>query len=135
MAEGSAAAEDSEEEPAPSATPTATTAAAPAALTQVAAATPPQVYMQRCAVCHTWEKGGAARLGPNLYGVYGEKMGEGSFAFSQAVKNAALPMDDATLHAWLENPRKLIPGNRMSFPGLRDEAQRQEIIDFLKALK
>ncbi|MBB3859338.1 cytochrome c [Novosphingobium hassiacum] len=95
------------------------------------AATPPAAWA-RCAVCHAAEKGAPAKLGPNLYGVYGHKMGQGSYAFSDALKASALTLDDATLDKWLENPRALVPGNRMSFPGLKDAAKRAEIIAYLK---
>lgn len=120
--------------PKPTASPTAAVAAAaaPATVTKVAASTVPEIFEQRCAACHTATRGGEDMLGPNLYGTYGRKMGEGSFDFSDAVKNSGLTMDEATLHAWLESPRKLVPGNRMSFPGLKDAAKRQEIIDYLK---
>lgn len=125
--------------PTPSATPTpeASPSAAPA---KVAAAAPPPVAVAapasfaRCAVCHDAKKGGVDKLGPNLFGVYGHKMGEGSFAFSDAARNSGLTLDAATLDKWLENPRALVPGNRMSFPGLKDAAKRQEIIDYLKQL-
>ena len=105
---------------------------APAAeVVKVAAVSPPASFA-RCAVCHTTEKGGEDKLGPNLFGVYGKPAAEGSFAFSPAFKDAGLVLDEPTLHKWLENPRALVPGNRMSFPGIKDAAKRQEIIDFLK---
>lgn len=93
---------------------------------------PPAIFKQRCAVCHTIEKGGADKLGPALYGTYGHPAAQGSFNFSTAFKEAGLTLDEPTLHAWLENPRKLVPGNRMSFPGLKNAEQRQEIIDYMK---
>lgn len=129
-----------EESAAPSPTPSvaakpkhapAPTPSAAATMTQVAA-TVPATFTQRCAVCHNAEKGGEDKLGPNLYGVYGHKMGQGSFSFSEALKASGLTMDDATLDKWLENPRALVPGNRMSFPGLKDAAKRKEIIAYLK---
>ncbi|AKM11826.1 hypothetical protein AB433_13175 [Croceicoccus naphthovorans] len=99
---------------------------------EVASAAPPASYA-RCAVCHTANKGAEDKLGPNLWGVYGTKAGAvGEFSFSSALKESGVTWNDANLHAWLENPRKFIPGNRMSFPGLKDEAKRQEIIDYLK---
>ena len=52
---------------------------------------------------------------------------------SDALKNSGLKWDEATLDKWIENPRALVPGNRMSFPGLKDAAKRQEIIAYLKA--
>lgn len=119
--------------PTPTATPSATpikAAAAPASAPMAAVVAP--AAFGRCAICHTADKGGEDKLGPNLWGVYGKKAGQGSFAFSDALRNSGLTLDDATLNAWLENPRALVPGNRMSFPGLKDAAKRQEIIDYLK---
>ncbi|MDT0510041.1 c-type cytochrome [Novosphingobium sp. MMS21-SN21R] len=96
------------------------------------AAAPPPASWARCAVCHAAEKGAPDKIGPNLYGVYGHKMGQGSYAFSDALKSSGLTLDEATLDKWLENPRALVPGNRMSFPGLKDAAKRAEIIAYLK---
>lgn len=115
--------------PAPAA---AVAAAAPAAeVIKVAENSQPAAYA-RCVVCHTANKGGEDKLGPNLYGVYRTPAAQGSFAFSEALKGSGLTWDEATLHKWLENPRALVPGNRMSFPGIKDAAKRQEIIDYLK---
>lgn len=136
--------ETAEPEPEPTPTPTPTKTAEPkkeAAAepksdpVQVFELTPPASY-SRCAVCHTWEKGGENKLGPNLWGTYGKQAGfHAGFKYSDAMKDSGVTWDEASLHQWLENPRKFIPGNRMSFPGLKDEAKRQEIIDFLKKLK
>lgn len=122
--------------PAPEASPTAEpdkAAAAPAAeVVKVAATVAPPASFGRCAVCHTTDKGGEDKLGPNLYGVYGKPAAKGSFAFSDQFKGAGLVLDEPTLHKWLENPKALVPGNRMSFPGIKDAAKRQEIINYLK---
>lgn len=96
------------------------------------AAPPAPASFARCAVCHNVAKGAPNKLGPNLYGTFGHKMGQGSFAFSDAVKKSGLTLDEKTLDKWLENPRGLVPGNRMSFPGMKDAAKRKEIIDYLK---
>lgn len=140
----------------PAATPTATvtpaatasatpasapkTEAAPAASAKtetvaVAAAVQPKSFL-RCAACHTVDKGGENKLGPNLWGVTGKPAGVHSgFAYSPALTEAGITWTDANLDAWLENPRKLVPGNRMSFPGIKDPAMRKELIDYLKALR
>jgi cytochrome c len=129
--------------PAPEATPaaeaekaaaaTAKPAAAPMAeVVKVAATVAPPASFGRCAVCHTADKGGEDKLGPNLYGVFGKPAAKGSFAFSDQLKGAGLVLDEPTLHKWLENPKALVPGNRMSFPGIKDAAKRQEIINYLK---
>ncbi|WP_404479893.1 c-type cytochrome [Novosphingobium sp. BL-52-GroH] len=113
--------------------PSAMAELVPAAQAKPAAApAPPPVSFARCAVCHNTAKGAPNKLGPNLFGTYGHKMGQGSFTFSDAVKKSNLTLDDATLDKWLENPRALVPGNRMSFPGLKDPAKRKEIIAYLK---
>jgi cytochrome c len=104
----------------------------PAAEAAAPPASPPPASFARCAVCHNVAKGAPNKLGPNLFGTYGHKMGQGGFAFSDAVKKSNLTLDDKTLDRWLENPRALVPGNRMSFPGLKDPAKRKEIIDYLK---
>ncbi|MGY6550647.1 MAG: c-type cytochrome [Erythrobacter sp.] len=117
---------------APVAAPAAMTAAAPAAeLVKVAEVSHPASY-NRCVTCHTANKGGEDKLGPNLYGVYRSPAAQGSFSYSSALKESGLVWDEANLHKWLENPRAMVPGNRMSFPGIKDAAKRQEIIDYLK---
>ncbi len=119
-----------DEEPVAAVKPVSAPAPAPTP-EKIAEATPPASY-NRCAVCHTANKGGEDKLGPNLYGTYGSAAAQGGFSYSSALKDSGLTWDEATLHSWLENPRALVPGNRMSFPGIKDAAKRQEIIDYLK---
>ncbi|HKT86587.1 MAG TPA: hypothetical protein VJQ77_10955 [Novosphingobium sp.] len=119
--------------PSPKPTPTAEpAAAAPASQpAKVARAAPPPEF-GRCSVCHSAEKGAPNRIGPNLFGTYGKKAAQGSFNFSDALKNSGLTLDEATLDKWIENPRALVPGNRMAFAGIKDPAARKAIIDYLK---
>ena len=85
-----------------------------------------------CAGCHSL-KPGEIRVGPSLAGLIGRKAGSGpGFRYSMALKNAAIVWDEKTLDAWLANPRKLIPGNRMPFLGLKKGEQRVDVIAFLK---
>jgi cytochrome c2 len=99
----------------------------------VAAAAPPASFTQ-CRVCHTVEPGKNG-IGPSLVGVFGATAGhEPSFAYSTAMKESGKVWNEANLDAYLENPRSYMPGNKMSFAGLRDPAKRKEVIDYLKTL-
>jgi cytochrome c len=121
------------------AVPAAAAAPAGAAAGPVAAADPAkgEAAFKKCQSCHTINQGGANGIGPNLFGVHGEKVaGErGGFAFSDALKAKGGVWDDATLDAWLKNPRAFAPGTKMSFAGLSDDAERANVIAYIKAQK
>lgn len=86
----------------------------------------------RCKACHVLEPGGR-KVGPSLYGVIGRQAGtlEG-FRYSPAMANADFVWTEEKIKEYLENPRKFIPGNRMAFPGLRSEQQRDDVVAYLK---
>ena len=86
----------------------------------------------RCRSCHTITPGGPNMTGPNLHGVIGRVAGthEG-FNYSKAVKAAGFVWDDDHIDHWLQNPRTFLPGNKMTFPGLPDAADRRDVIAFL----
>ncbi|MEY3657353.1 MAG: hypothetical protein RL425_114 [Pseudomonadota bacterium] len=90
----------------------------------------------QCAACHAVAKGAPHGLGPNLWGVAGTKAGElAGYQFSPALKASGIVWDEENLNKWLENPRALVPGNKMSFSGIRDEAKRKELVTWLLAQK
>ncbi|MDE1147321.1 MAG: cytochrome c family protein [Azospirillaceae bacterium] len=90
----------------------------------------------RCKACHSAEKDGADKLGPNLWGVVGRKSAsKEGFSYSPAFKGANLTWDPATLDTYLTGPSKLIPGNRMAFPGLPNPQDRADVIAYLSSLK
>jgi cytochrome c len=103
--------------------------------TETAAADAKPAAFAQCAACHSVEPGKNG-VGPSLAGVYGTKSGEVvGYAFSEAMKNAKLTWDDATLDTYLTAPMKTIPGTKMSYGGMSDAAQRKAVIDYLKTLK
>ena len=90
------------------------------------------IFKQKCSVCHKIGEGAKTLVGPELNGVVGRHSGsiEG-FNYSEANKNSGLTWDAATLQTYLTNPKALVPGTKMIFPGLPNEADRTNIIAYL----
>ena len=109
-------------------------AAAPSELTGPAAVG--RAQFSQCAVCHSVRAGEPARIGPNLFGVYGRAAGsDDGFAYSEAMRNAGIVWTDNNLDAFLENPQGFMRGNRMAFAGERNAEKRAAIIAYLKTLQ
>lgn len=86
----------------------------------------------KCASCHSI-KPGRSGIGPSLAGIYGKPAArDPNYRYSDALRNADLVWDAATLDRFLTRPRDLVPGNRMTFAGLSDPAQRAQIIAFIE---
>src|SRR5688500_18937803 len=87
-----------------------------------------QAVFSRCKICHTIEPGGRNVVGPNLHGIFGRKAGTlPNFAFSPAMKESGIVWDDDTLTKYLRDPKQFIPGDRMAFPGIKNEDQLSDL--------
>jgi cytochrome c len=121
-----------------------TAAAAPAGpepiapLMEKASADAGKAKTQLCAACHTFDKGGPNRIGPNLYGVIGSPIAEdrGGFAFSSALqgkgKGQTWTLDN--LNAWLFKPQEFAKGTKMTFIGLPKAEDRANVVAYLNSL-
>lgn len=87
----------------------------------------------QCRSCHSIDADAPSRAtGPNLHGIIGRKIGtEADFEYSQAAASADFTWDAANLDQWLTSPQAFLPGNRMSFVGVRNEKQRRDLIAYL----
>jgi cytochrome c len=92
-----------------------------------------QLFARACAACHSL-KPDANMTGPSLAGLWNRKAGGlPNFArYSPAMKAAHVTWGDETLDAWITDPAAMIPGNRMTFPGIKDAQARTDLLSFLK---
>ncbi|MFU8779293.1 MAG: c-type cytochrome [Roseovarius sp.] len=86
----------------------------------------------KCKACHQVGEKAKNRVGPMLNGTVGQPAGavEG-FKYSDALSGSGLVWDEATLAAYLADPKATVPGNKMAFVGLRKDEEIADVIAFL----
>ncbi len=90
---------------------------------------------RKCKSCHSSEKGGANRVGPNLWDVLGrDKGGKEDFKYSDAMKLKGGSWTYTDLDHFLANPRTYVRGTKMSLKGISDPVERASLIGFLRSL-
>jgi len=89
---------------------------------------------KRCRACHTLDEGGKNKVGPNLWGIYGAKTAsKEGFAYSKAMKAADITWDEESIDGYLKKPSQYMPGNKMTFIGLKKQEDRDAVQAYMKA--
>lgn len=89
---------------------------------------------KKCISCHSFDKGGDNKIGPNLWAIVdGPKAHRSDFAYSGALQSAGGHWDVESLYHFLHKPSKYLPGTKMSFAGLRKPEDLADIIAYLKS--
>jgi cytochrome c len=89
-----------------------------------------ELYESRCAGCHSLDQD---RIGPRHRGLIGRKAGAvPGFEYSSALRASRIVWSSQTLDAWLSNPERLIPGQRMNY-SVADAADRAALVAYLEA--
>ncbi len=102
-------------------------------------ATAGEAVFKKCQACHSGEKGGPNKVGPDLWDIVGRKAAshEG-FAYSAAMKDhskgGTVAWDYESLNQFLTAPKKYVPGTAMGFAGLKKDDERANLIAYLRTL-
>src|SRR5436190_1844138 len=94
-----------------------------------------QDTFKKCLQCHTPDKGGRILTGPNLWGIVGRARGTmPGFPYSEAMKSHPGNWTFEELAKYLHDPKADIPGNKMAFAGVKDDAELADLLVYLRKL-
>lgn len=90
---------------------------------------------QICRACHSFDRDGPNMIGPALFGFFGTEVGtRAGFEYSAAMRDADFVWTPEALNAWLAQPGRFLPGNRMTFAGVLRQSDRDDLIAYLLAV-
>jgi cytochrome c len=88
-----------------------------------------------CTTCHTFEKGGAVKIGPPLWDVVGRPIASfPGFAYSDSVKALGADWTYEKLNDWIKDPKAIASGTKMAFPGEKEGQRRADILAYLQTV-
>lgn len=88
-----------------------------------------------CETCHNFQKGGGAKIGPDLWDVVGRKIASvPGFAYSDSLKGMSGDWSFEQLNKWITDPKAMASGTKMTFPGEKDAQKRADILAYLQTL-
>ena len=91
---------------------------------------------KKCLACHSFEKGGPNKVGPNMWGVVGRpKASHEGFNYSEAMKAKGGDWTLTDLAAFVHNPKDFVPGTKMIFPGVADSTDLSDLLAYLNTQK
>jgi cytochrome c len=92
-----------------------------------------QALYEQCAACHSLD--GTESDGPTLLGVYGRRAGSlDTFRYSAAMSRSTIVWSAETLDAFIADPQVSVPGNRMSFTGMTEKSERDDLLAYLESV-
>ena len=94
-----------------------------------------KIFKTQCGICHA-VAAGQNRIGPTLFGVVGRPAGSvPGFNYTADHKKLGITWDAATLDKYLTNPRAMVPDTSMVYAGLKDNAERADLVAYLETLR
>jgi cytochrome c len=91
-----------------------------------------QKLFEECHACHAVERG-VQGVGPSLYGVFGRRAAErDDFRYSPALKKSGITWTPKTMDAYIADPQKAVPANRMPYSGMPEARDRADLILYMQ---
>lgn len=90
---------------------------------------------KKCVSCHTFDKGGRNKIGPNLWNIVGAgKAAVDGFSYSSVLRGMDGGWGYEELSRFIYRPRDYAKGTKMSYAGLRKDSDRADLIAYLRSL-